>query len=977
VGGKKGGAGGCAALLFVAAFASADLRAESPPDPARAHPTVSTAKEDKLVIKEEVRPSSADVRSEPPTYRVETIQGTVYQPPAPAAAPPNAPGTDTARGWSAALATPSALDMSSSQAPAAAIPATLAAPPAQQDAGAEDGAPGEIMWSHKSAPSQLAALSPAASDAPAALNTGGRTMEIAVPLRDGQFYLGDIGARISPTNEVSVPKERLVQVVTPLLRTDALDTLKAVPDSEGYLPLPALKEKGFDIQFDPAKVEMQFAPTIEQRARGQLSTGRRDAVRSANITSPATVAGYVNMRMGADYASRPFLSEDGAASARIAFNGAVRWSDIVLESAATFDMEDGFSRGATRLVYDMPEEALRFSAGDITPLRNDLQGGSDLLGVSIEKSYQKLQPAANIRPTGSRSFRIERPSNVDVMVNGHVVQRLHLRPGDYDLSDLPLTAGANDISLVIEDDVGQKRTLDFTVFSGRSLLAPGISEWSLSAGVASRFGSGESPGLSNFYSGFDYDFGAPMVTGFYEIGLTADLTGNVHLQADGDTIMGGAGAAFQTSFGFWTLDGAHSESSEHGHGFAGGIGYNLVNIEGKDGISRSLGLATDYRSRNFAAIDVVDLQNETIVDFAAVYAQELPWNISGSMSGTYSLGRDSYADRYGVNVSLSRSFGPSVTAGVSVGYREVLGDSPQNVAEDGFTAAIRLSYRVDEKSTIDAGDDTHDGRSNLSYRYQDGSGVGSWNAQLDVDRTAATGSGSEDYGVNGSLGYIANRAELSVSQHSGLAGLNTQELEQRTSVTAGTAIAFADGRFAVGRPIANGFAIVAPHDNLPDSDVVIGGSTQAKQGASDVFGPALVSGMSAYSPARVAYDVSNLPVGYDLGAGAFDLFPAYKSGYRLTVGSDYTVTAYGTLVDENGEPVALLTGTAEEEGRENSPKVSVFTNRVGRFGAQGLRPGRWVLEMATEPKTRFIIDVPKDAVGLVKLDTLRPAGVVQ
>jgi outer membrane usher protein len=133
--------------------------------------------------------------------------------------------------------------------------------------------------------------------------------------------------------------------------------------------------------------------------------------------------------------------------------------------------------------------------------------------------------------------------------------------------------------------------------------------------------------------------------------------------------------------------------------------------------------------------------------------------------------------------------------------------------------------------------------------------------------------------------------------------------------------------------------------------------------------------MSAYAPSRVAYDVNNLPVGYDLGAGAFDLYPAYKSGYKLTVGSDYTVTAFGTLVDEKGEPVALLTGTAMQEGGDGAHKITVFTNRGGRFGAQGLRPGRWLLDMATDPATRYLLDVPKDAVGLVKLETLRPMKV--
>ena len=38
----------------------------------------------------------------------------------------------------------------------------------------------------------------------------------------------------------------------------------------------------------------------------------------------------------------------------------------------------------------------------------------------------KLQPGRNIRSTSRRSFRIERPSNIDVEVNGVVTRRLKL-----------------------------------------------------------------------------------------------------------------------------------------------------------------------------------------------------------------------------------------------------------------------------------------------------------------------------------------------------------------------------------------------------------------------------------------------------------------------------------------------------------------------------------------------------------------------
>ncbi len=832
---------------------------------------------------------------------------------------------------------------------------------------AKEEAPGEIQWSSRKSGSGMKATGATA-----------RTVELTVPLRDGNFYLGDVAARIAPGDRVSVPRDRLLKMIAPILRPAALDTLKNLSAPEGHLPLATIKSAGFDIVFDSGKVEMTINPTIEQRATGRLSAGhKRDQVISENLSAPAIFASYLNMRAGADYATHSFYDGESTANARVGFDGATRWMDIVLESSATFDMEGGFSRGSSRFVYDMPDEALRFSAGDVSPPKARLQGGSDLLGVSVEKSYQKLQPAASIHPTGSQSFRIERPSNVDVVINGHVSRRLHLRPGDYDMSDLPLSAGANDISLVIEDNLGNKRTLNFSVFSGRSLLAPGVSEWALSAGVASRYNSGGLKDFHNLYSGLEYDFSTPVVTGFYERGLTPDLTGSVHFQADPDAMMGGTGAAFQTAFGFFDVEAAASNSFTYGAGFAANIGYELANIEGADGIRRSFRLAIDYRSEKFAPVSVADPCNDTMLSLSAAYSQQLPWELSGSLSGNYSIGRGDDGDRYGVDVSLGRSFGPYFSAGLTAGYADSSEPRSDSGLADGFKAALRLNYRLGAHSSIDAGHDARTGNSQISYRHQEGSGIGSWSTQVELDRSPGLDGGNDHYSVNGSASYTANRAELSVSQHTGLAGLDVDSIDQRTSITAGTAIAFADGRVAVGRPISSGFAIINPHNNLAESEVSAG-SADAKRASSGLLGPALLSDVSPYSPSRVSIDVSNLPVGYDLGSGAFDLYPGYKSGYLLTVGSDYTVTAFGTIMDAEGKPVTLLTGEAYEEGQPQGRKVTIFTNRAGKFGAQGLRPGRWVVDMATEPsKTRYVLEIPEKSVGLVKLGTLKPAGRVQ
>ena len=123
---------------------------------------------------------------------------------------------------------------------------------------------------------------------------------------------------------------------------------------------------------------------------------------------------------------------------------------------------------------------------------------------------------------------------------------------------------------------------------------------------------------------------------------------------------------------------------------------------------------------------------------------------------------------------------------------------------------------------------------------------------------------------------------------------------------------------------------------------------------------------------RLSADVDDIPLGYDLGDGVFDLFAPYKAGYALTLGSSYSVSGTGFLLDQGGEPLSLLTGVASEVGKEGAKVIPVFTNRKGRFAAQGLAPGRWVIEMNSTPMSRYVINVPAGADGLFDAGKLTP-----
>jgi outer membrane usher protein len=113
-----------------------------------------------------------------------------------------------------------------------------------------------------------------------------------------------------------------------------------------------------------------------------------------------------------------------------------------------------------------------------------------------------------------------------------------------------------------------------------------------------------------------------------------------------------------------------------------------------------------------------------------------------------------------------------------------------------------------------------------------------------------------------------------------------------------------------------------------------------------------------------------LPPGYDLGAGTYELFPGTRSGFAVTVGSDASRTIIGVLLDTDGSPVPLLVGELRSIGSGDKSPIPMFTNRNGRFSAGGLKSGRYELFMADRGSTGLIIDIPRDASGLVNVGRL-------
>lgn len=845
------------------------------------------------------------------------------------------------------------------------------------------------------------------------LNTTGKELTISLPLKDGTSELGEVAVRIRPDDSLLVSKADLAARLDRVLQPKSRARLAGVSDERGFVALPAMRASGIPIRFDAALQELHLDLAADHRQTSEISVSRRSpAPVSAALSKPAIVSGYLNIIAGVDHlwegvGSRGGVASgpgDGRTSGRLELDSALRLRETVLENRFVYEGEvdantcpsgarclyehaPGLKRQGSRIVYDQPEKLLRLQIGDTSAAGLPIQRSVETLGVALEKSPRKLAPGEQSAVSARTSLRIDRPSDVDVVVNGAILQRLRLRSGVYNIRDLPLATGANEVTLIVTDDTGARRSERFTTFAATNQLAAGDVEWSVSGGVPSYLRDNER----------NYDMAGNYIgTGLLRYGLNDAITSEVHLQSDVDTTMGGGGVIAQTPWGVFGLHGAAS-IGRFGSGIGADASWDLINFSGVIAERReSLRLAAEYRSQDFhrpgefltTATGILYPEFNYWLRLSGSYSVALNWSVHASVSARYQFFDPDQlsispftikGDRYGVDLTLSRPLGRLMNASVLLGYSNEsylrYASEFQDSEKPDFRVAMRVNARFDDNTTIAASYDSLDRHAALSAYRSQGHGIGRWDTTLDVQHFGYIDTAT----ATGSLGYYGNRGEVRVSHNSDVrnAGLDDTGLQpglQRTSVRVGSSLAFADGVVAVGAPIRGGaYAIVHPHDSIKDKEIIVGDADRTRAIA-NAWGPAVVTDLPAYASSSIGVDVENLPVGYSLGAGAFDMKAPYKAGYALKVGSANSVTAHGTLLSQSGEPAASAIGTATA-GDGSDSRVSFFTSASGRFAVEGLAPGRWILDVSMDGSAaRYTIDIPAGTQGLFKVGNLQPSG---
>lgn len=787
---------------------------------------------------------------------------------------------------------------------------------------------------------------------PLDLNPSQREIRLTIAAVDGPVILGEMPVVVTADDRLRIGARRVLDLLAESVDAHRLRALEGSILAPREISAEEFEQSGIGLRFDPKKLTLEFVIPSEMRASRNLQISALDHGQVGDFVQPEDFSAYLNIRGALDFV------EDGPSTGfqELTFflDGATRIGDVVLESEAFWQPgangTPDFQRQGSRLVYDDLNSLFRLTAGDLQPVARAFQVTPNMAGISLARSYSELRPQQIIRPRGNRSFLLERPATVEIFVNGSLARRTRLNPGNYNLNDFPYTQGANDIRVNIIDDSGRQETLRFNIFLDQTQLAEGLTEFAVHLGVQAPL-SADGPDYSD----------DPVFTGFARHGVSDGLTVGGNLQLDERSAMGGVEAVFGTSFGTFASNFALSHVDTVGEGWAATMSFQRL-FQRPQGFADSLNVFVETRSEKFAPISFFVPINPFEFEVGGGYSHALSDRAFVGVDGRYSKARAGFTDQHNYRLSGGYRVNDRISLNAEARYE-------RNNFRDEVSAFISVNIRLGGFSSGRVQYDTRDNRARASFQTLTGQGVGSFNLSADIERSDF-GSG---FNFNGN--FYSNVGEFGLAHFGDFNGDFGQSRSQRTSMRMATSIAFAGDSLAIGRPIYDSFAIIKPHAKLKGEKILIDPTISGRVADTSPLGAGVHPSLNSYSERTITVEAPDAAAGTDLGTGSFRVIPQYRSGYKMIVGSEYSMTAIGTLLNSAGAPVTLAIGKITQLETDNPMTYEVFTNREGRFGIPGLAPGKWQLEMLDEYSTTVVIEIPDTPdVNVVHIGNVRATG---
>ena len=742
------------------------------------------------------------------------------------------------------------------------------------------------------------------------------------------------------------------------LKPNYLEPLIAGLTDQKRTSIVYLKKAGIITEFDQASLSLKLLIPLKMRIPIEITVGRTRKKKhypaEDELAQAATVSGYTNLDAAFDYDA-----SSGNSKQRLQANSVLNIKGVVLENNNTWrnDREQQWSRESTRLVVDDTSTLHRYTLGDVNTESRNYQQGMRIAGLRIEKKTG-LNPYKKGKPVAEHLFTVERDSDVKIYINGFLKDKKKLDAGEYNLTDLHLKSGVNKVRLLIIDKTGKTTEKKFTLLQDRSLLKSGEANYALGVGIPAQHSS----------KGYQYDTSTVLISGHYKTGLTDQLTADASFITDGKNIQLGVNALMPTSMG--NISGRMSQlrTSSNKQGYAAGFNYQYAPSEGKSDVNFSV--SGDIFAKEFAALsysnkkqqlysqDTKGTQSRISANASKKLAKSISANISVQRETTYTNDTIHYA----ANIGISKSLKKGGTISAQMRY--------QNNKQKDKSFNIRLNFplakdnKKDRYKTVSTAYDSMDERLVNSFFIAPKGSTGTDSVGL----SASSYSGKDSHSLNANISYRGEIAEVGLSQSITKTKRGLEKYQARSNVRTKTALSFADGQFAISKPIRDSFAIVKGPENQNKNIAINKGASgftrlegkELPDRYHSLIQPNLpaVINVSSYHYNNINIDSTALPLGSDLDSTEFDLKAGYKQGYLLKAGGEPGVIVDATLLDSVGNPLSLKGGELTAVNSKKKP-ITFFTNRTGRIRLVSVPPGKYQLVLFdSKIKTEQLLNIP-------------------
>lgn len=750
------------------------------------------------------------------------------------------------------------------------------------------------------------------------------------PVKLNGAEVAQISAGLDGFDLHSVEADEFADKLSKVLSKEVLDWLEG--QGKTAISLELFEQKGISLKFLQQDMVIELALKEQAMATDKLTYGRKKYVVTPENDATWSLLNNLNINHrrnnnNQSYDSRmEWLMEGNAGGANgLNFNGAVFWND-------SSDGASELYRGDLTFFYDEPHKPRRFSFGDTQNTVSGHLGSYQVAGLNIKSDYAELQPQRNLTPGNSQVFVLPRHATVEVFVNGFMLSRVRLRPGRYDINDLPLTTGSNNIRILATFDDGKTEEFNFTTHYNAQLLSKGLSDYSLVIGRPSTIDG-------NVYH---YD-ASVLVSGSYEYGVSDTLT----LGINGVGMRQGNLLGLTGTMGYEWGNVAGRYSKSHGDNNSG-YAFSLESEHSVFGQSDfgSPNLRLGFHAKRDFSTTPWFTQSHLIYEqrFNLDYSYYVNDYIDFGLFGSLRFDQD---DRQSKELSAQANIrydGLNVSFGYSYDNNPTAAEADQSRFFLNFTWSLfdtrsgtreRVRYTSRSK-TLSAS------HSKINHNYMDDYGY---------EVSAEKSNDSRREQLRASYTGRTVRTDLFVDNTARDGQLDRSNIGLNLS----TSIGIAEGNVGVGTNISAPFAVINKHKTLGEADVLVNlnrdNKPQTKTG--EIVG-ALISLGTGYNPTQFNIDVPDAPFGYDWGPGTYKLSGGAVTGHYFQIGSAYSYTIMGVVLDDKGEPVSLKRGTVKQSGHDFSR--TFFTNRAGRFVVEGIAPGNFTLELKGLTGTLTIVE---------------------